>query len=200
MRILVLASHNRKKAAELKQLVADLPYEIRTVDDYPGCPEVEEDGATFEANSLKKAHAVSTYCGQWALADDSGLEVDALGGAPGIFSARYGGLDNDQERNEYLLKNIESVPDLQRTARFVCCVTIFGDNLLRYQSRSSCEGRLLHEPRGEHGFGYDPIFLPNGHTRSMAELGPDEKNAISHRGKALRLAREFLKMIHISHG
>jgi XTP/dITP diphosphohydrolase len=191
-RLLVLASRNLKKAKELAEILEGLPFQVLPVSEYPDCPEVEEDGETFEANSEKKAREVSEFTGEWALADDSGLEVDALGGEPGVYSARYGGMDSDPERNLFLLDRMVDVPEPERQARFVCCATLYGDGKKIFQARGTCEGRILFSPRGEGGFGYDPLFLPEDGTRTMAELSPEEKHAISHRGKALARVREFL--------
>lgn len=192
MRKIVLASRNRKKAKELQEILAGLSYRVVTLEEYPDCPEVVEDGATFEANSEKKARAVSEFTGEWALADDSGLAVDALGGEPGVYSARYGGKETDEERNEFLLENLKTVPEELRSARFVCCATLYGDGKLLFQTKDACEGSILQAPRGAGGFGYDPLFLPEGYTRSMAELSPQEKHSISHRGKAFAKVRTDL--------
>ncbi len=192
-RILVVATRNRKKGIELSELLEGLPFEVRTLDFYPDCPEVIEDGETFEANSEKKAREVSSHTGEWVVADDSGLEVDVLGGEPGVYSARYGGLDDDHSRNQYLLDKLAGRPPEERSARFVCCATLFGDGKVIYQVRATCEGRILHTPRGAFGFGYDPIFQPDGFNCSIAELPPSEKHRISHRGKALREIRKFFE-------
>lgn len=189
---IVLASRNKKKARELEEILQGLPYRIVTLEEYPDCPEVVEDGLTFEANSEKKAREVSENTGEWALGDDSGLVVDALGGEPGVLSARYGGRDTDEERNRFLLENLEEIPDGARTARFVCCATLYGGGRSLIQTMGKVEGAILHAPRGTGGFGYDPLFLPVGYTRSMAELPPEEKHSISHRGKALAKVRELL--------
>jgi XTP/dITP diphosphohydrolase len=192
MRKILLASRNRKKARELADLLKDLPFEVISLDAFPDCPEVEEDGDTFEANSEKKAREVGLTTGLWTLADDSGLLVDALGGAPGVLSARYGGHTDDGARNRFLLENLKGVTQKVRSARFVCCATLFGEGKRIFQATASCEGRILEAPRGTHGFGYDPVFQPEGMDCSMAELTPEEKHRISHRGKALAAVREFL--------
>ncbi|MCG3196166.1 MAG: RdgB/HAM1 family non-canonical purine NTP pyrophosphatase [Candidatus Omnitrophica bacterium] len=195
MRPILLASRNRKKALELGQLLEGLPFEVVSLEEFPEYPEVVEDGLTFEANSEKKAREASLFTGLWSLADDSGLVVDALGGEPGVYSARYGGKESDGERNRFLLEKLSAVPPDKRTARFVCCATLFGDGKILFQASGECEGRILDAPRGSQGFGYDPIFQPPGMDRSMAELPPGEKHAISHRGKALAAVREFLKQL-----
>ncbi len=192
MRSILLASRNKKKARELAEILVGLPYEVVSLENYPDCPEVEEDGETFEANSLKKAREVSLFTGEWTLADDSGLVVDALDGAPGIYSARYGGHTDDLSRNQLLLDNLKTIPEERRTARFVCCATLYGDGKVLCQTTGVCEGSILLAPRGTRGFGYDPVFQPEGMTCSMAELTPEEKHRISHRGKALAMIRAFL--------
>lgn len=192
MQTIVLASRNPKKARELQEILDGAQYEILTLDAYPDCPEVEEDGLTFEVNSAKKAAEVSAYTGHWAIADDSGLVVDALGGEPGVFSARYGGMATDEERNQHLLENLRGVPAQERTARFVCCASLFGDGKLLFQATETVEGRILEAPRGENGFGYDPLFLPYGFDVTTAEMSSDDKHRISHRGKALRKVEQFL--------
>ncbi len=192
MKRILLASRNMKKIRELSELLVGLPYTVASLEDYPDCPEVEEDGETFQANSTKKAREVSLFTGEWTLADDSGLVVDALGGAPGVYSARYGGRGDDLSRNQFLLDNLRNVPGEKRSARFICCATLYGDGQVLLSACGTCEGRILEVPRGSHGFGYDPVFQPEGLDCSMAELAPEEKHRISHRGKALALVREFL--------
>ena len=197
MKQIVLASRNEKKAKELQEILEGLPFEILSLESFPNCPEVEEDGTTFEENSAKKAMEVSGYTGLWTLADDSGLVVDALGGEPGTYSARYGGKDTDEERNLHLLENLKGVPSEKRTARFVCCATLFGDGQVLFQATETVEGRILDEERGEGGFGYDPLFLPEGFCITTAEMTPDQKHRISHRGKAFRKVKEFLTGLQI---
>ena len=166
---------------------------ILTLDDFPGCPEVIEDSQTFEANAVKKAVAVARYTGQMALADDSGLEVDALGGAPGVFSARYAGDEADDRRNlAKLLDDMRFVRDEERRAKFVCCIALASPDGAARTFGGAVEGTLGREPRGSRGFGYDPIFYPMGETRTFGEMGEEEKDAISHRGKALRAVRRYL--------
>ena len=187
---LILASNNKNKLREFKELVEGMGVEIISQRE-AGCDfEVDETGTTFEENAYLKAAAVTKATGCAAVADDSGLVVDALNGEPGVYSARYGpGHDaTDAERYNYLLNKLGD--EKKRSARFVCCIccTMPDGSVLR--SRGECEGEILYAPRGENGFGYDPVFKPDGQERSMAELSHEEKNAISHRGKALR---EFIK-------
>lgn len=200
MRKIVLASRNRKKAGELQEILAGLPYRVVSLEEYPDCPEIVEDGDTFEANSEKKAREVSEFTGEWTVADDSGLVVDALEGEPGVYSARYGGRSTDTERNHLLLEKLKDVSREFRTARFVCCATLFGEGRTLCQATGTCEGRILSSPRGDNGFGYDPVFWPAGRDRSMAELTSQEKHRISHRGKALGRIRDFLLQIREDKG
>ncbi len=183
---LILASNNPNKLREFRQLVRDLPIEIVSQRE-AGCDfEVEENGLTFEENAFLKASAVTKATGCAAVADDSGLCVDALNGEPGIHSARYGpGHEaSDRERYEFLLKKLEGVED--RSARFVCCICCTFPDGRVLTSRGECEGEIMLSPHGANGFGYDPVFHPLCSEKGMAELSPEEKNAISHRGNALR--------------
>ena len=190
---LVLASDNKNKLREFRILLADFDVELLSKAEAGFTDEVEETGKTFAENARLKAEAVMRATGFASIADDSGLCVDALDGAPGVYSARYTGnhTDSDEDRNALLLRNLGDRTD--RTARYVaslCCVFPNGDSIV---SESTCEGTILFTPRGENGFGYDPIFLPDGFDRTMAELTMEEKNAISHRGKALRIFKEEWK-------
>jgi XTP/dITP diphosphohydrolase len=189
---IVLATRNRRKAEELRRMSASLQVDILTLDDFPGCPEVKEDGSTFRENAMKKALSVSECTGRAALADDSGLEVDALNGAPGTFSARYAGADADDRRNvEKLLQEMASKED--RRARFVCCIVLAVPGREPVEFYGFAEGTIGAEPRGDRGFGYDPVFFPAGHIRTFAEMLPEEKDFLSHRGKALREIIAHLK-------
>lgn len=159
-------------------------------------PEVVEDGATFEANALKKARTLAAFSGMITLADDSGLEVDALLGAPGIYSARYAGAgSNDEQNNEKLLRELEHVPEMDRTARFVCALAFVwaGANHVRqWTVRESCEGRIVFGLKGANGFGYDPLFFYPPFGKTFGEVDRDAKATVSHRGKALRIFAETL--------
>ena len=182
---LIIASNNAHKMREFKEILCPLGIELISQKE-AGCDfEVDETGTTFEENAYLKAIAVTEATGLPAVADDSGLAVDALGGAPGIYSARYTGNheDSDIDRYELLLKNLEN--EEQRTARYVACISCTFPNGHHIDTRGECEGEILRAPKGDGGFGYDPVFRPQGYERSMAELTPDEKNAISHRGHAL---------------
>jgi len=187
---LILASNNAHKIREFGELVQGMDVEILSQREAGLELDVEETGTTFEANAYIKAKAVTDALGCAAVSDDSGLEVDCLDGRPGVYSARYGGGHDvsDEDKNAFLLNEMGDTD--KRTARYVCaiCCTMPDGHVI--ECRGECEGEMLRAPRGNGGFGYDPIFRPEGHDRAMAELTPDEKNAISHRGKAMR---EFLK-------
>ncbi|MFZ5642022.1 MAG: XTP/dITP diphosphatase [Bacillota bacterium] len=193
MRI-VVATGNRGKLKELNTMLAPLGVEVRSLADYPDIPEVIEDGETFADNSIKKARAVSAATGEIALADDSGLEVDYLGGAPGVHSARFAGEEkNDRANNEKLLRLLEGVPTVKRGARFKCVVALSLPGGKVFTAEGSCEGVIGTAPRGEEGFGYDPLFIVPDLGKTFAELDMDTKNKISHRGKAFRQAREIIE-------
>ncbi|HDH04668.1 MAG TPA: XTP/dITP diphosphatase [Nitrospirae bacterium] len=196
---IALASRNKNKIEELKKIIetdviagTGVSVNILTPDNFPECEEVEEDGDTFEANALKKALYISKCAGMTAIADDSGLEVDALNGAPGVFSARYAGESADDIANlEKLLNEMKGVPPEKRSARFVCCIALAsGDDVKTFFG--SVEGGIGTAPKGKGGFGYDPVFYPKGYDRTFAEMSDDEKNALSHRGAALRKLKEYL--------
>lgn len=186
MRVLI-ATMNEGKLREYQRLLADVPgLELDTMASLDERIDVEEDRGTFEGNARKKATEVAAVAGVPCLADDSGLEVDALGGRPGVYSARYAGEGaTDASNNAKLLEQLRDVPDEERTARFRCAIAVVdaaGRELASVDG--ACEGRIGHEPRGSHGFGYDPLFVPAGYTQTMAELGPQTKNRISHRALA----------------
>ena len=192
---LLLATGNAGKVQELRALLHPLGVRVWTPAERGLALEVEEDADTFEGNARKKARAFAQASGLASLADDSGLQVDALDGAPGVFSARYAGPDATDEANRAkLLRALADVPDGQRSARFQCALVLVdpaGEVL--HRARGVCEGTILRHPRGDGGFGYDPIFVPRGEERSMAELSPAEKNALSHRGAAIRSLRAWFE-------
>ena len=191
----VLASKNKHKLAEISKITEKFGMELVLQSELGVDIDVEEIGSTFEENSFIKAEAVMKATGLPALADDSGIAVDALNGEPGIYSARYGfdeSLD-DWGRLLLLLKNTEHVPDGQRQAQFVCVITMVTPEGQTIQARGEIHGELLREARGENGFGYDPIFYYPPFGKSTAEMDPEEKNAVSHRGNALRVFYEKLK-------
>lgn len=179
--MITLASTNRHKLDELASL---LRVPLRSLKEVPGAPDVVEDGNTFEANAIKKAQSLADFTGDWALADDSGLEVDALDGAPGVYSARFAGEHgNDTANNALLLEKLSGVSD--RSARFVCVLALCHPGRAPLIFRGECEGHIAHSPSGEGGFGYDPLFVPEGHADSFAALGSGVKQNISHRARAL---------------
>ena len=189
----ILASNNAKKIIELRDILSDMGISVKSQKEVGCFVQAEETGTTFEENAFIKAEAVARETGLPAVADDSGLVVDALGGQPGVYSARYGGdtCADDVERYQLLLKNMENQE--QRSARFVSCVACVFPNGDVVRARGECEGSVLRAPRGEGGFGYDPIFLPEGSEKSMSEMTSEEKNAISHRGKALEIFKKELR-------
>jgi len=191
---IVFATRNKKKVEEIKRVIGDMPIAILTIDDFPGCPEVEEEGDTFQENAVKKALAIAQYTGKPSLADDSGLEVYALNNAPGILSSRYSGENADDSKNiEKLLHEMRLIIDEKRNARFVCCLALaFPDGRLEIFT-GQAEGKIGREQKGSYGFGYDPIFYPKGHDRTFAEMTANEKDSVSHRGKALREFQKYLK-------
>jgi len=191
---LVIATGNRGKYSEIAALLQGLDALLVPLDSV-GLVEVpQESGESFQENARCKAEFVARAFGRLALADDSGLEVDALGGQPGVMSARFGGPGkNDDDRNRLLLSKLEGIPPERRTARFRCVVAIAGPNGLVSVADGACEGRITLEPRGDHGFGYDPIFEVPSLGRTLAEVGPDVKNRLSHRAKAIAKARAILE-------
>ena len=191
---IIVASRNSGKIGELKKLLSHLQIKILSLDEFPEVKEVEEDGSTYRENAVKKARVVAEVTGIIVLADDSGLEVNALQGKPGVKSARFGGPGaTDHEKNIKLLKLMENVPDDERGATFACNVAIVGPGGLLKVVEGNCRGTILRELRGGGGFGYDPLFVPFGYHQTFAELLPEVKNRISHRGRALEKAALFLE-------
>lgn len=187
--ILVLATRNAHKVEEMQSLLAELPVTLVGAGDFPNAPEPEETGSTFAENARIKASAVALATGQYAIADDSGICIDALGGRPGVYSARWAGPGSGA--SEWIAKTfaeLDGVPDEQRTARYVAALAVAApDGTIVAESEGTFEGRVGHEPRGTNGFGYDPIFLPAPELdRTAAEMSPEEKHARSHRGIAVR--------------
>lgn len=203
LRRLVLASRNRAKLVELRRLLPALAHwEVLTLDQLPGYTEPVEDGESFEANALLKARACAAATGLPTLAEDSGLCVDALGGMPGVLSARWSGTHGDDEANlRLVLAQLDHLPDgPRRTARFVCVVALVVPGAGEELARGVLAGRLARAPRGHNGFGYDPIFLPEGSALTTGELAPAAKDAISHRGRALRALSGALARLDGSSG
>lgn len=188
---LLVATTNPGKLAEYRELLGDLPVELRYLHDVHITDEVAETGTTFEENAHLKAQGYAQLSGLATLADDSGLEVDALGGEPGVYSARYGDRPDDAARTALVLEKLRDVPDARRTARFVCVIAVALPGGGSLEARGTVEGTITHAPRGTNGFGYDPVFaLADGAT--MAELPPHHKNLISHRAEAARRIRPLL--------
>ncbi len=193
MKKIVLATRNKHKIQEIKTILHDLPLEILTLNDFPEIPVLREDGETFQDNSLQKAQAVYQHTRLPALADDSGLEVFYLSGRPGVVSARYAGDGaSDEENNEKLLGQMRGVAPRRRKAQFRAVLTLLDEKGME-AAEGICRGTLAELPRGTNGFGYDPIFIPEGFSRTYAELTAEEKNRISHRARALAAMREVLR-------
>ncbi|TVQ04735.1 MAG: RdgB/HAM1 family non-canonical purine NTP pyrophosphatase [Balneolaceae bacterium] len=191
MEAILLASANPHKIEELWQILEPFGIELKSTHDFPGGKDVEENQPGLEGNALKKARYWNQFTGLPALADDTGLEVDALDGAPGVYSARYAGKDATYEQNvAKLLRDLDGIK--KRTARFRTVIAfVDGENENLFEG--ICEGEIIHKPKGENGFGYDPVFRPAGYKKTFAELSPEVKNRISHRGRALFKFLEFLK-------
>lgn len=192
---LIIASNNAHKVVEIRQILKDYFTDICTLREAGIDIDVVEDGATFTENAIKKAEEVLSAAAGFdaALADDSGLMVDALNGAPGVYSARYAGEDHDDAANNAkLMADMAGVPDGQRTCRFVSAVALARRNLPTLTATGSCEGTLLREPRGQNGFGYDPYFFYEPSQKSFAELSAEEKNAVSHRKRSLEALKALL--------
>lgn len=181
---IAIATRNAHKLVELRRMFALPEGNVQSAVDYPDMAEPEENGATFEENALIKARAMRDYTGQWAIADDSGLEVDALGGEPGVISARYAGKHGDDAANNALLLDKLASPDLPRTAHFSCAIALVSPDGREYTTTGICPGTILREGRGSNGFGYDPLFLPDGHQKTFAELPTETKCLFSHRAVA----------------
>ncbi|WP_404355710.1 XTP/dITP diphosphatase [Cytobacillus firmus] len=193
MQEVIIATKNAGKAREFERMFKPLGYQVKTLLDYPDFQDVEETGSTFEENAILKAEAVSKAFGRMVIADDSGLIIDALGGKPGIYSARYAGEEkNDQKNMDKVLDELESIPDDKRQARFYCALAIAAPGKRTETVSGTCEGRILREKRGTYGFGYDPIFYSEEKGKAMAELMPEEKSEISHRANALQKLEELL--------
>lgn len=193
---IVLATRNMGKLKEIKEILRGLDLDILSLNDFPEVPPIIENGKTFKENALKKARFVSRYFNTPALADDSGLEVDALGKRPGIFSARYAGENaTDEENNRKLIEELKGLPLEKRQARYQCVIAIVFSSDNEEVVEENCNGLIALEPKGSSGFGYDPLFYVPEYGKTMAELPPDIKNRISHRGKALAKLKKKLKSI-----
>lgn len=196
MKKIIFATQNQGKVKEIKKILEGMPVEVLTMDEAGIDIEIEENGKTFEENAVIKAEALKVYTDAIILADDSGLEIDCLNKEPGVYSARYLGKDTPYEvKNQIILDRLKDVEQENRTARFVCAIAAAGKDMETMTTLGTIEGYIGHEARGANGFGYDPIFYVEGTSKSTAELTPDEKNAISHRAKALNAMKEKLKEI-----
>ncbi len=192
MKQIVIATKNKGKAKDFEAIFAPLGYEVLTLFDVAPDMDIEETGTTFEENAVLKAEAVAKRLNTFVIADDSGLEIDALNGEPGVYSARYAGDHDDEANIMKVLKNLEGIPEEKRTARFCCCLAVSSPLHNTETVFGTCEGIILTEKHGDNGFGYDPIFYVPSKKCTMAEMAPEEKGAISHRGNAIRLLAEQL--------
>lgn len=192
IKTVVLATRNPGKIREFSDLLSGFGLQVKGLGDYPEIGEIPETGETFLDNARIKAHTVAEATGLIAVADDSGLEVDALGGAPGVYSARYAGEDGDDEaNNDKLLAELQGVPEEKRTARFTCCMVAAAPGGKEISAQRSWEGRIGFERAGDNGFGYDPLFQVPDKGCSSAQLAPEDKNARSHRGHAVKALLEL---------
>lgn len=181
---ILLATNNLGKVKEIKDILNSTEIKILFMKDFPHLPKIEEDGKNYQENAFKKASKISEYTGKICLADDSGLEIDYLKGKPGIYSSRWG--NSDEERINKVLKLLKNVSKNKRNAKFVCAAALVFPDGKTYVVKEECKGSIEFYPKGEHGFGYDPIFLVTEYNKTFAELGDKIKNQISHRGKAMR--------------
>ena len=191
---IVIGTYNYNKKSEIRKILSGIPVRLLDLEDFENPPDVIEDGVTFEENATKKALELARFCQMCVMADDSGLEVDVLDKRPGVLSSRYCGEDTGyEEKCLRLLEELKGVPFEKRTARFRCAIALAEPDKLQFVVKASCEGIISNEPKGNNGFGYDPIFYVPEHELTMAELGSEVKNRISHRALALRLFKERLK-------
>jgi XTP/dITP diphosphohydrolase len=193
---LIVATQNRGKVREIKKVLKGLGFRILSLNDFPGVPQVEEEGKSFLENALKKARFYSKHFGRLTLADDSGLEVDILKGRPGVYSARYAGKGaSTPQNNRKLLKEMGGIPLSKRGARFKCVLAVVSPGEKEVVVEGSCRGRIGFKEVGRKGFGYDPLFILPSYGKTMAQLSLEEKNRISHRGKALRKLRKTIEKL-----
>ena len=190
---IIIASNNSGKIKEFKKILEPKGYDVVSQNEAGINMEVEETGTTFKENSTLKAEAIYNLTHTAVLADDSGLEVEYLNGEPGIYSARYMGLDTDEARRNCILEKLKGVEESKRKARFVCCICYIDENGNKQYAQGYWNGKIAQEPKGQNGFGYDPIFIPDGEQRTSAEMLPEEKNSKSHRANALKILEEILK-------
>lgn len=194
MKQFVIASRNEGKIKEIKNALHGINIELLSLENFPDIPEIEEDGRTFEENAVKKARTVFEHTKITTIADDSGLEVEHLNNAPGVHSKRYSGdKATDEQNNEKLLKELEGLDISDRKARFRCVISLYNPFINELSFEGRCFGYIIDEPKGDGGFGYDPLFVPEGYHKTFAELDLVTKNKISHRGKALTNLRDYLE-------
>ncbi len=192
-RELVIATRNKDKKKEIEKLLSGLSVKVLSLYDFPSIPPIKENGATFEENALTKASVCAAKTGKFSISDDSGLIVHSLGGAPGVYSARFAGKNvTYDDNNRKLLKLLKGKQKSRRKARFVCCVAIVTPEGKKRIVKGTASGIIAERARGKYGFGYDPLFIPWGYSRTFAELGEKIKNKISHRGRALRKAKKII--------
>jgi XTP/dITP diphosphohydrolase len=193
---ILIATTNQGKLREAREILAGLPVRLATLEDYPGLPEAIEDAATFEGNAERKALHYARLTGCWTLAEDSGLSVDALNGGPGVYSARYAGPEADPvANNAQLVVELAGIPPEKRGARFCCAVVLADTSGVLGRAFGVVDGVIVDEPRGRHGFGYDPHFYVPEYGMTTAEMSPEQKNRISHRGKAFRAIRPQIERL-----
>lgn len=191
---MIVATRNKGKIREIRGALKGVGLRIYSLNDFSDVPEIEEDGKSFAENALKKARFYSKYFGKLTIADDSGLEVDGLQGLPGIYSARYAGeRASSQENSQKLLREMQGLPISKRGARFKCVIAVVSQDGREATAEGSCKGRIGFKEKGRKGFGYDPLFILPKYGKTMAELSLEEKNGISHRGKALRKIRRIIQ-------
>ncbi len=196
---IVLGTKNQYKLRELKRLLKGSGFRVLSLNDFPRCPEVVENGKTFEANARKKASTYAKFTKTLTLADDSGLAVFSLNGRPGVYSARFAGSGcTYDDNNKKLLRLLAKKPNSSRWAKFVCVMALYDGGKFVAVVKGECYGRIADSSKGKNGFGYDPVFIPRGFSKTFAELSPRVKNKISHRGKALRAAKEAV-LRYLSH-
>jgi XTP/dITP diphosphohydrolase len=198
MKQVIIATKNAGKTREFQALLGKRGVEVKSLLDFPDCPDVEETGSTFAENAILKAEAMARYFNTMVIADDSGLSIDALGGRPGVYSARYAGEEkNDQKNIAKVLSELVGVPFAKRTARFHCALAVAAPGRRTTVVEGTCEGYITEKPQGENGFGYDPIFYVPQKGKTMAQLSAEEKNQISHRAKALeKLDKQWDEIIN----
>lgn len=199
MRKFIVATRNKGKLKEIAEILKDFPYSVISMEDAGIYEDIEENGATFEENALIKAKEVFRLTNEIVMADDSGLEVDYLNGAPGIYSSRFAGEGaTDEDKNNKLLSLLKDVPFEKRTARFVCSIAVMLPDGRHFTVRGTCEGYIGYKPEGRNGFGYDPLFFMPEYNMTTAQMKPEDKHKVSHRGKALGLMVEKLKELNLT--